>query len=259
MMILDAHAHLGYDVVFDEESTEVDLLAWHSRCHVSGAIVQPFVPRPYLADIQASHNRIAALCRLYPDRFFGMASINPHLRPEEYEQEAIRCISSLGFVGIKLTPIAHATHPASVDGRHVFDVATALNVPVMVHTGAGIPFSDPSALEDVAADYKKVPIILAHAGTDLFFPQALSLASRFEQVYLETSWLNILNVRKALKTIGAAKIMFSSDHVVNIPVELVKFTTLLEPGEELQRVLAGTAAEVFNLANRLGGDRHAHT
>lgn len=255
MLILDAHAHLGHDVVFDEESTEEELLAWHGRCRVSGAVIQPFVPRPYLADTAASHDRIAALCQSHPGRYFGMASINPHLRPEEYEGEAARCVKELGFVGIKLTPIAHAAHPASRDGRHVFEVAAALNVPVMVHTGAGIPFADPASLETVAAGFTKVPIILAHAGTDLFFAQALSLARRYAHVYLEPSWLSILNVRKALEAIGPGKIMFSSDHAVNIPVELCKYRTLLPEGEALARVLGGTAREVFGLADRLAEEK----
>lgn len=251
MMILDAHAHLGHDVVFDEESTEDELLSWHERCHITGAVIQPFISRPYLEDTFAAHNRVAVLCQKYPGRYFGMASINPHMRPEEYNREAERCVRELGFVGIKLTPIAHAVHPASADGRHVFEVAAELNVPVMVHTGAGIPFADPAGLESVVADYSKVPIVLAHAGTDLFFTQALALARRYEHVYLEPSWLSILNLRKALKTIGPSKIMFSSDHALNIPVELTKYTTLLPSGDALKQVLSGTAVDVFALHGRL--------
>jgi uncharacterized protein len=251
MKILDAHAHLGHDVVFDEESTEEDLLYWHERCQVSGAIVQPFIPRPYLEDTAAIHDRIHALCRLYPGRFFGMASISPHLRPAEYEQEARRCITGLGFVGIKMTPIAHAVHPGSADGRHAFEVAAGLGVPIMVHTGAGIPFADPAALEDVAADYRKVPIVLAHAGTDMFFAQALSLARRFDHVYLEPSWVNILNLKKALNTVGASKIMFSSDIAMNLPVELAKYRTLAPSQAILEQMLSKTATDVFDLGGKL--------
>ena len=253
MHILDAHAHLGHDVVFDETSTEEELLHWHERCRVSGAVIQPFVPRPYIEDIRAIHDRIAALCRAWPGRYFGMASINPHLRPEAYEREAERCVKGLGFVAFKLTPIAHAAHPATRDGLHVFETAQALGVPVMVHTGAGVPFSDPAALEKASDSFRDIPIILAHAGTDLFFTQALSLARRYEQVYLEPSWLSILNVRKALSVIGPEKIMFSSDHAVNIPVELAKYRTLLPEGEGLERVLSGTAVEVFRLEKRFKG------
>ena len=246
-MIIDAHAHLGYDHVFDEESTEEELLGWHKKCGVDGAIVQPFISRPYIEDTRAIHDRIHAFCAANPGRIFGMASINPHLRPEEYEREAERCVKELHFVGIKLTPIAHAAHPASRDGRHVFDVAMSLNVPVMVHTGNGAPFADPAALLDVAEEYKKMPIVLAHAGTDLLFAQALYLAKKHGNVYLEPSWLSILNVRKALVIIGPGKLMFSSDHGINIPVELAKYRTLLA-GRDLEQVLARTAVSVFKLS-----------
>ena len=245
-MIIDAHAHLGYDFVFDEEATEVELLEWHEKFNIYGAIVQPFISRPYIEDMRKIHDRIYNFSLNNKGRIFGMASINPHIKPEEYELEAKRCVEELGFVGIKITPIAHAAHPATRDGRHVFEVARSLKVPVMVHTGAGAPFADPAALFDVIPDFSEIPIVLAHAGTDLLFAQALYLSRTYENVYLEPSWLSILNVRKALKVIGETKLMFSSDHAVNIPVELAKYRTLIS-GKALERVLSGTAVEVFNL------------
>jgi len=254
MRIIDAHAHLGHDVVFDESTTREERLYWHAQCGVWGAIVQPFVTRPYIEDVRAIHDEIAAFSKDYLGRIFGMASIPPHLREAEYEQEATRCIKELGFVGIKLTPIAHACHPNSKAGRHVFEIAQALNVPIMVHTGAGAPFADPAALENPARDFPHVPIILAHAGTDLYFAQALSLAQRYEHVYLEPSWVNLMNVRKAVKTIGARRIMFSSDHADNIPVELAKYRAAVEDPRNLEQILCRTAVEVFNLDSRLASE-----
>lgn len=247
MKIIDAHAHLGYDHVFDEESTEEGLLYYYDKFGVTGAIVQPFISRPYLKDTADIHDRIHRLCLKHPGRFWGMASINPHFTPEDYEREAVRCVKDLGFVGIKLTPIAHAAHPGSVDGRHVFETARKLGVPVMVHTGNGAPFADPISLAYVVRDFKDVPIVLAHAGADMFFQQALYLARENDNVYLEPSWSSILNVRKALKTIGPEKIMFSTDHAINAPVELAKYRTLIEDEKQLERVLSGTAIEVFGL------------
>jgi len=246
-MIIDAHAHLGHDYVFDEEATEEELLHYYDEYGVTGAIVQPFISRPYLQDTAEVHDRIHRLCKEHPGRFWGMVSINPHFRPEDYEKEAKRCIQELGFVGIKITPIAHAVHPSSEDGRRVFELARKLNVPVMVHTGAGVPFADPISLAGVVKDYRDIKIVLAHAGTDLFFQQALYLAKENENVYLEPSWLSILNIRKALKEIGVTKLMFSSDHAVNVPVELTKYRTLIHDANQLERVLSGTAVEVFNL------------
>jgi len=246
-MIIDAHAHLGHDYVFDLDATEEQLLSDYRRFGVDGAIVQPFISRTYIKDTAEIHDRIAKFCSDYPGKFWGMASINPHFTPEDYEKEAKRCIKKLGFIAIKITPFAHACDPSSTDGMHVFEVARELGVPVMVHTGAGIPFSDPISILPAAKAFSDIKIVLAHAGTDTYFAQALFLAKEFDNVYLEPSWLGIHHVMSALKTIGAGKMMFSSDHSINVPVELAKYRTAIEDKMELEKVMSGTAAEVFNL------------
>ena len=123
-MIIDAHVHLGEDVVFDEENREDEVLDYYRRFEIDGGIIQPFIPRPYIKDHQEIHNRIAAFCKATSGekKFFGMASINPHFYPEDYDAEAERCIKELGFVAIKITPIAHACHPSSRDAYHVYEV-----------------------------------------------------------------------------------------------------------------------------------------
>lgn len=246
-MIIDAHAHLGHDYVFDEDSTEEKLLYFYGKHEIDGAIVQPFINRPYMKDTLEIHDRIHKFCINAPGHYWGMASINPHFSPEDYEKEAVRCVKELGFVGLKMTPIAHAVHPSSRDGIHVFETARELNIPVMVHTGAGAPFSDPVSLLPAVKSFPKVKIILAHGGSDAYFQQALYLAENFKNVYVEPSWLSILNTRKLLHTIGAERVMFSSDHGINVPVELAKYRTLLEDNKQLEQVMSGTAIEVFQL------------
>ena len=49
-MIIDLHAHLGEDVVFDEEQTEEELITAYQENHVGGAIVQPYLPGRSQAD-----------------------------------------------------------------------------------------------------------------------------------------------------------------------------------------------------------------
>lgn len=246
-MIIDAHAHLGFDYVFDYELKENDLLEASDRYGLDISIVQPFIPRPYIEDHMEIHDRIYQLCCRYPGRFYGMASINPHFRAEDYDRELTRCVKKLSFVGVKITPIAHAVHPASKNGMHVFEIAASLNIPVMVHTGSGIPFADPVACIPAAKAFPQVKIILAHAGSDLMFEQALMLAKDYENVYLEPSWLSVLNIKTAVEAVGARKIMFSSDDPENIPIELVKYRTAVRNEKDLDMVLAGTSASVFNL------------
>ena len=146
-MIIDVHGHLGEDVVFDEQQTEEQLLDAYKKNGVDGAIIQPYLPRIYMEDHVRIHDRIYEMTKCKEKRFWGMASINPHFRPEEYDKEAVRCIRGLKFVGIKITPIGHACHPSSKDAMHVWEVCRELKVPLMIHTGAGIPFSDPMSVE----------------------------------------------------------------------------------------------------------------
>jgi len=246
-MIIDAHAHLGIDVVFDEEVGEDELLTVMRENNVDGAIVQPYIPRPYISDHQAIHDRIFRLTKNTEKRFWGMASINPHFRPEDYDAEAKRCIEELGFVAIKITPIAHACHPSSQSAFHVFEICRALDVPLMIHTGAGIPFADPMSCHKALEAFPDVTVILAHAGTDLFSQSAIFLAKKFERVYLEPSWVGAIGVGNMIRQLGCGKIMFSSDNTHQMAGEMAKYRNLIHDEQQLAKVLGGNAKEIFRL------------
>lgn len=246
-MIIDSHAHIGYDEIADLEIREEELVRACDENKIDGAIVQPLINRPYLEDTRAINNRIHALCDKYPGRFWGMTSINPHFRPEDYDAEAERCFRQYGFVGMKIAPNAHGVNPAKKNGMHVFEVAHMYNVAVMVHTGSGAPLSDPMTVLPAAQQFTDVRIILAHAGGELMTAQAIYLAKTFDNVYLEPSWQNILALKGMLRAVGPSKIMFSSDIPDNIPIELLKYRLLTNDTATLERLFSGTAQEVFRI------------
>lgn len=246
-MIIDAHVHLGHDRVFDEEQSEKEILDVMNANGVDAAVVQPMVDTPSIDAAQENHNRIAEMSRQNPKRIFGMISINPHLKEKEFEEEASRCVQKLGFVGIKLTPIAHACNPLSKDGIRVFERANGLGIPVMVHTGSGIPFALPSLVMPVAKRFPQLKIVLAHAGGNISAGEALIVAQECENIFLEPSWVAIHIIQKWIKPIGAKRIMFGSDMLENCPVELAKFRSMGLSEEELQQCLYKTAKDFFNL------------
>lgn len=246
-MIIDIHAHIGCDVVFDEEQSEEQLISSYNEHNIDGAIVQPYICRPYIEETQQIHDRIYELTKNTEKHFWGMASINPHFRPDDYEKEAERCIKKLGFVGLKITPIAHAAHPSSKDAFHVFEVARWLKVPVMIHTGAGVPFSDPISVIKAVESFKDVPIVLAHAGSEMHNQQATYIAKKYENVYLEPSWVGVIGVENMIKQVGCGKIMFSSDSINNIPVELAKYKSLIKNAEDLEKVFSLNAISFYKL------------
>ena len=245
-MIVDAHAHMGYDYVFEEDFTLEKLLPFMDKNKIDASIVQPGTVLD-LKTVTKQHDAIADLSRKMPGRFFGMANPNPHLPMEEYRGELERCVNGLGFVGVKMHPLAHAVDPNRSAGRKVFDAALDLGIPVMVHTGAGIPWALPSALIPAAMDYPELRIVLAHSGSSIFSGEAALAAKLCPNIFLETSWLQGITIHSLCRTLGADRVMFGSDHGENIATELTKYRTIGLTGEELEWCLGRTAAEVFKL------------
>ena len=119
-MIVDAHAHLGRDDVFDVDFPEHELIEGQDANGIDVTLVQP--PTVHDLDgVMKAHDAVADLCRRYPGRFHGIACPDPHLPGDEFEREATRCMTELGFVALKLHPFGHATNPSGRHGRRVFE------------------------------------------------------------------------------------------------------------------------------------------
>ena len=254
LKVVDAHAHLGECCVFGLESTEQELLRRMEESEVDATIVQPY---PGAKNARETHDRIAELCAKYPGRFFGLASVSPHGDHDAYRREVERCIRELNFVGVKLHTIGHGVNPLTEDGDFVFSTAHSLGVPAMVHTGPGVPFALPSLSIPAAQKYPGLKIILAHAGFAVYSAEAQVAASVCGNLYLETSWCIGEDIRWMIATIGPDRVMMGADLPSNVPVEIAKYKALNLAPDVYDRVMGGTAIEVFKLASRGGHVRAA--
>ncbi len=243
-MIIDVHAHVGWDHVFDEEFTVREQLEKHQAFHITKTIVQPACCHD-METVRAQHDRIAELTKQYPGQFYGMANPNPHLPDRIYEMEIRRCIETLGFVGIKIHTFAHAVHPNGRDGRKVFALAQKLGVPVMVHTGAGIPFANPSNLIPVALDFPEVRIVMAHCGMMIMAGETLIAMQACSNLYADITWTAGFMIRHWSHDLGADRFMFGTDHADNTGTELGKVRTCGLTMEEQEWILHKTAAAVY--------------
>ncbi len=243
-MIIDAHSHLGKCRIYGNEVTEENLINTMDKNEVRSAIVQPF---PGVSDATAVHNQIAELTQKHPGRIFGMVSLNPYININTYRAETLRCIRELGFVAIKLHPAAHAVSPLSDTAMMVFELANELDIPIMVHTGAGTPFALPALCIPAARQYPNLRIILAHAGFAIYTPEAYVVAKECENVFLETSWCLGEDIAWLVNSIGAERVMIGSDLPSNLPVEITKYRTLDLENDQLKQCLYYTAKYVFKL------------
>jgi len=245
-VIIDVHAHLGMDRVFDEPFTEEEQWEKIKQFGVDFTILQPALVHT-LEEVREQHDAIAALCAKHKTVFAGMANPNPHLKDADYEGEVRRCIEELGFVGIKIHTSAHGVNPMSRDGMRVFELAGKLGVPVMVHTGAGIPFANPSHLIPAAQTFPHVKIVIAHCGMMVLAGETYLAMKQYDNLYADITWTGGFLLRHWAQELGAHRFLFGTDHADNCGTELAKVRTSGLTQEEQDWILYKSALNVYQL------------
>jgi predicted TIM-barrel fold metal-dependent hydrolase len=243
-MIIDVHTHVGYDFSFDEVMPVEKIIAKIEKYDVL-QIVQPGTTHN-IAGARDQHDEIYKLSRKYPGKILGMAAPNPHSEEKQYNDEISRCVEDLGFVGIKMQTFAAAVHPNSEAGRRVFLAAQKHKVPILVHTGTGMPFASPINLVKVAGDFPDVKIIISHGGAIILADEVATAFSLCPNIFADTSWTPGYILLNWIKAYGK-KLMFASDLPDNFETEYAKVTTYGFTEDEQKSILEDTAKEVFNI------------
>jgi predicted TIM-barrel fold metal-dependent hydrolase len=203
---------------------------------------------------------IAGFTRAHRDRLLPVGSVNP--LHELNVRDEIRRVLDLGIRMIKIHPPHQLFSPNAHRGElwqlaEVYRECEARGVPVMFHTGTSIfprarnVFADPMPVDDVAIDFPKLKIILAHAGRPLYGETAFFLARRHPNVHLDVSGIPpkaLLRYVPRLPQI-ADKVLWGTDWpapgVVSPRSNVEEFRTL-GLGEEIERqVLWGNATHLF--------------
>jgi uncharacterized protein len=244
MRIIDAHMHLGEDLLYLTDDSEQDLLAAMEANGVAAMLVQPGIVS---RDQRRAHERIARFAESQPGRVFGIACFNPLMEEAQYLDLVRWAVKELGFRGLKLHPNAFGMPPTHPAADKLYRVAEELDVPVMIHTGNGLPNALPSLVIPVAREYPAIRFVLAHAGGTMLGGDALVAAQECPNVYLETSWTAVDALQAMVQKLGPRRVMLGTDLVKNIPVELAKYRALGLAEEHLEWCLGKTAASVFHL------------
>ncbi len=247
-MIIDTHQHIGTSMFSGVTTTDDALIEAMDANGVDLALV---MPQPSREDPRILHDRIAEAVSRRPGRLLGMANIDPRSPDDGYEREARRCVEELGFVALKLHPLGHNIAPDHPDCDKVFRTAAALGVPVIVHTGLGTPWSLPALCIPPARRYPDLPVVLAHAGWGLYSSEAMVAAEVCSNVWLEPSWCPAYMTAKMVERFGASRVLFGSDHLSNMPVELTKLRSIGLADDDLRAILDDTARRVFPIERAL--------
>jgi uncharacterized protein len=131
------------------------------------------------------------------DRLVAVGSIHPR-RTKDARGDTARLFENLGIRMLKVHP-PHQLFAANdyLAGNEalaaIYRTAEEHGRPVMIHTGTSVfpkarnRFGDPMAVDDVAVDFPKLSLVLAHAGRPLYMPTAVFLARRHPNVRLDLS------------------------------------------------------------------------
>ncbi len=215
------------------------------------------------ASRRITNEEIAELAQQNADVAIPFASVNPH-RGAEGVHLARKLISEYGVRGFKFHPSVQDFHPNDRMAYPLYEVIAEAKLPAVFHTGqtgvgAGTPggggvrlkYSNPMLLDDVAADFPDMPIILAHPS----FPwqeEALSVATHKPQVYIDLSgwspkYFPPILVQYA-NTLLKDKILFGSDYPVIDPERwIAEFDKLPIKPEVRPRIMKENAARLLRL------------
>jgi predicted TIM-barrel fold metal-dependent hydrolase len=210
-----------------------------------------------------TNEEVAELAHQHGDVAIPFASINPH-RGAEGVRAARRLITEYKVKGFKFHPPVQEFFPNDRLAYPLYEVIAEAKLPALFHTGqtgvgAGtrggggirLKYSNPLHLDDVAADFPDMPIVLAHPS----FPwqeEALSVATHKPQVYIDLSgwspkYFPPILIQYA-NTLLKDKILFGSDYPVISPEKwMEEFAKLPIKPEVRPLIMKENAARLLRL------------
>ena len=214
---------------------------------------RPAVPNEEVAEVAAAN----------PDVLVPFASIDP-AKGRRGVDAARRLIRDHSVRGFKFHPNLQAFFPNDRKAYPLYEVIAEAGLPALFHTGhsgigSGLPggggirlkYSNPMHVDDVAADFPELPIVLAHPS----FPwqdEAISVALHKQQVYIDLSGWSPKYFPPQLvqyaNTLLRERVLFGSDYPMITPERwLADFERLELRPEVRPLILKENAARLLGL------------
>lgn len=175
---------------------------------------------------------IAEQCAEHADVLIPFGSVDPH-RGADAIAQARTLVEDHGVRGFKFHPSLQAFAPNDQAFYPLWEALEGLGVPALFHTGqngigAGLPggrgiklrYSQPLLLDDVAADFPGLTVILAHPSVP-WQAEAISMATHKANVFIDLSgWSPKYFPAELVRAAGGMlkrKVLFGSDYPLIAP------------------------------------------
>jgi uncharacterized protein len=248
--LLDASAK--YFRADQDRTPTVEAIADHYRSRGMAAVIFTVEAPAGTGHPALSSEEIADQAAAHTDVLIPFGSVDPHAGKAAVAR-ARRLVEEHGVRGFKFHPSLQAFEPNDLRFYPLYEVLQELGVPALFHTGqtgigAGLPggrgiklrYSAPMLLDDVAADFPELTIVLAHPSVP-WQDEAISIATHKANVYIDLSgWSPKYfppQLVRAANTLLRRKVLFGSDFPVITPDRWLDDFARLEVKDEVRPLI----------------------
>ena len=213
----------------EERTPSIDAVADHYRARNMAAVVFTVDAASASGHAANSVEEIAEGAARHNDVLIPFGSVDPW-QGKAAVRRVHRLVDDYGVKGFKFHPSMQGFEPNDRRFYPLYDAITEAGVPALFHTGqtgigAGLPgghgiklrYSDPMLLDDVAADFPDLTVIMAHPAVPWVDAQ-ISIATHKANVYIDLSgWSPKYfppQLVKAANSMLRGKVLFGSDFPV---------------------------------------------
>jgi len=261
--LLDASA--AYFKSDEHRTPTLAHIAEYYRARRVGAVVFTVDAATATGHPALSSEEIADLAAQHSDILVPFGSVDP-LTGAAAVAHARRLVTDHGVRGFKFHPSLQAFEPNDRSCYPLYEALQELGVPALFHTGqtgigAGLPggrgiklrYSNPMLLDDVAADFPDLTVVLAHPSVP-WQDEAISMATHKRNVFIDLSGWSPkyfpASLVQAANSMLRHKVMFGSDYPVITPDRwLADFDKLHVKDEIRPLVLKANAARMLGLTS----------
>ncbi|QSE82760.1 4-hydroxyphenyl-beta-ketoacyl-CoA hydrolase [Rhodococcus koreensis] len=213
----------------EERTPSIDAIADHYRARNMAAVVFTVDAASASGHAANSVEEIAEGAARHNDVLIPFGSVDPW-QGKAAVRRVHRLVDDFGVKGFKFHPSMQGFEPNDRRFYPLYDAITEAGVPALFHTGqtgigAGLPgghgiklrYSDPMLLDDVAADFPDLTVIMAHPSVPWVDAQ-ISIATHKANVFIDLSgWSPKYfppQLVKAANSMLRGKVLFGSDFPV---------------------------------------------
>jgi uncharacterized protein len=245
---------LGLEPAASAEQKSMDLLLDDMRAvNVVAGVVTARVS-DYFGSV--SNDDVAAMCKDYPGKLYGLAAVDPTDRKRAIQQ--IDAALAAGFKGVTIEPGAYPV-PLYADDRRLYPIYAHLedcHVPTVIMTGGNagpdLSYSDPVTLDRVAGDFPNLRIVVSH-GNWPWVTEILHVAYRRTNVSLSPDMYfhnmpGMDDYLKAANSWMAERFFFATAYPLAPLKEYTEwFVRLPLKPENMERIVYRNAAELLGI------------